>query len=128
MSDFLSGLPPLKKKKPGAVKVAPPTVDALSKEEVSALKAAFIARSNKEDARYTQAVDSEYWFAVCFQSRSQKNAFLKAMGITLWGDKYLDGARIADKFGITLPGALPSKPLKALDPILVDLVAPELKL
>ena len=128
MDDFLSGLPPLKKKKPGAVKAPVPTVDALAKEEVGALKAAFIARSNKENERYTQAVDSEYWFAVCFQSRAQKNAFLKAMGITLWGDKYLDGARIADKFGITLPGALPSKPLKALDPILSDLVAGELRL
>ena len=75
-----------------------------------------------------RAVDSEYWVAICFQSRAQKEAFIKGMGLSLYGDKYLDGARIASKFGIVLPTALASKPLKKLDSGLADMVAEELKL
>lgn len=111
MSDFLDGLPPMKKKKAVApVPVEPAGV--VAEREVSALRDAFIARSEKKNARYTQAVDSEYWFCVCFQSRAQKEAFLKALGLQVYGDKYLDGARVAHKFGVVLPATLPTKALK----------------
>ncbi len=119
MSDFLDGLPPLKKKAT-ATPIIPAAV--IAEAEISALKKAFIERSNKENARYTQAVDSEYWFTICFQSRAQKTAFLKALDLEVYGDKYLDGSRIAHKFGVKLPAALPSKPLKKLDAKLTALV------
>ncbi len=112
--DFLDGLPPMKKRKPGAAVPLKPAGE-VAVAEISALKKAFIDRSEKENARYTQAVDSEYWFCVCFQSRAQKDAFLKALGLTVYGDKYLDGARVAHKFGVVLPGVMPTKPLKRPD-------------
>ena len=125
--NLLKGLPTIKAKR--KTQNAPfvteqpvePAAETAAKE-ISALKAAFIARSDQENARYTQAVDSEYWFCVCFQSREQKNAFLLQSGLHLWGNKYLDGKNVAAKLNITLPSALPSKALKKLDVKLVELV------
>ena len=127
--NLLDGLPKMTAKakpkastpQPVAVQIVEPA-NLSAEREISALKAAFIERSDKENARYTQAVDSEYWFAVCFQSREQKNEFLKASGLHLWGNKYIDGKHVAAKLKITLPASLPSKSLKKLDPKLSALV------
>ncbi len=105
------GLPTFKKR--AAVASAPvEPAAAVAEREISAVRQSFIDRAEKENQRYTAAVDSEYWFAVCFQNRAQKEAFLKALGLELYGDKYLDGGRVAHKFGVTLPAALATKPLK----------------
>ena len=53
-----------------------------------------------------EATDTEFWFAVCFQSRDQKDAFLLATG---WmeqtgdSDKYLDGQKLAQALNVKLP-------------------------
>jgi hypothetical protein len=49
--------------------------------------------------------DSEYWCALCFETREQKNAFLKAVGAFEEGDKYLDGVGMAKRLGIDLPAS-----------------------
>lgn len=49
--------------------------------------------------------DSEFWIAVCFQSREQKEAFLRALNLLDHGDKYLDGYVVAEKLGVELPGS-----------------------
>jgi hypothetical protein len=72
-------------------------------EAISETLAAFKKRRKDEAARIDNALDSEYWFAVCFLSREQKEAFLKALGWDSQGDKYLDGTLIAEKLGIVLP-------------------------
>lgn len=58
-------------------------------------------------AKQSQAIelanDTEYWFAVYFQSREQKEAFLKAMAWFEHGDKYIDGRHAAKLQGIELP-------------------------
>lgn len=71
--------------------------------EASALLTAFKARSNERDAHYKTAMDSEFWFAVCFATREQKDAFLQAKAWVLAGDKYLDGAVVAELMGVELP-------------------------
>jgi len=71
--------------------------------ELSAALSAFKERTDNEQKRFKLAVDTEYWFCVCFQSREQKDAFLAAMEWTKIGDKYLDGTKVAKKLGVKLP-------------------------
>lgn len=66
------------------------------------LKQAFKDRRMVEADRFRAATDSEYWFAVCFPTRAEKDAFLKAAGLWEHGDKYLDGRVVADTLGINL--------------------------
>jgi hypothetical protein len=73
--------------------------------ELDALQTAFGDRTRKERQRFVAATDSEYWFAVCFQSREQKERFLLALNWVRFGDKYLDGTLLAEKLGIALPPA-----------------------
>lgn len=78
-------------------------VEIDSAAEMSALKSGFIERANRENERREKATDSEYWCCLCFQSREQVEAFLRATG---WGPaaaKYIDGQRVAASMGIDLP-------------------------
>lgn len=72
--------------------------------EFQALQKGFADRAKKEADRFQQATDSEFWFAVCFKSRDEKEAFLKAIGVRkkLMGDKYLDGRQLAKVLGVDL--------------------------
>lgn len=72
-------------------------------QETSAVLAGFKARAKAEQERFQLATDSEFWFAIAFQSRDQKEAFLDALGWLEFGDKYLDGPQLAEMLGISLP-------------------------
>ena len=74
-------------------------------KETSAVLAAFIARSKAEQERFLLATDSEYWVGLCFQTREQKEHFLREAKLLQAGDKYIDGALLAKRMGITLPPA-----------------------
>lgn len=63
--------------------------------EFTALEQGIRDRAKTERDRFKRATDSEYWFAVCFTSREEKDAFLRAAGLTSLGDKYLDGGQLA---------------------------------
>lgn len=67
----------------------------------------FRARHREEAGRFEQTTDSEHWFAVCFDSREQKEAFLRALkwAQAVEADKYLNGVALAAKIGVTLPEA-----------------------
>jgi hypothetical protein len=71
--------------------------------EVSEVLAGFKQRARAEQDRFELATDSEFWFAVCFQSREQKEVFLQALNWFQHGDKYLNGNLIADAIGVDLP-------------------------
>lgn len=51
------------------------------------------------------ANETEYWFAVYFQTVEQKNAFLTGIKYTgeKVGDKYIDGQDLAKHLGVELP-------------------------
>lgn len=66
-------------------------------DEAAALTAAFRSRTQQENDRFRRATDSEYWIAVCFTSRDDKEAFLTEFGLTDLGDKYLDGTKLAER-------------------------------
>lgn len=78
-------------------------IEADKQAEASAILTAFRQRANDEKARIKLATDSEFWFAVCFVTREQKDTFLAAMGWNLIGDKYLDGELLALMLDIELP-------------------------
>ena len=74
-----------------------------SKADLDAVKKGFRDRLKAENKRKVDATDSEYWFCVCFQSRAQSEAFLREIGWRKFGDKYLDGVKVAKMMGIELP-------------------------
>ena len=78
-------------------------VEVDAREELTELQKGFAQRRHEESRRRELATDSEYWFAVCFSSREQKEHFLKALNLIADGDKYLDGYKVAEKFGVVLP-------------------------
>jgi len=85
----------------------PDALEALCGADDSALLEAFKGRANAESARLIDATDSEFWIAVCFQTREQKEEFLKKAGLWQLGDKYLDGTKVAKAMGIKLESPVP---------------------
>jgi hypothetical protein len=81
------------------------TNEEVAVKETSAVLQAFIARSKAEQARFLLATDSEYWVGLCFQTREQKEHFLREAKLLQAGDKYIDGALLAKRMGIELPAA-----------------------
>jgi hypothetical protein len=81
------------------------TNEEVAVKETSAVLQAFIARSKAEQARFLLATDSEYWVGLCFQTREQKEHFLREAKLLQAGDKYIDGALLAKRMGIELPPA-----------------------
>jgi hypothetical protein len=89
--------------------------------ETSALLSGFQDRARQEAARFELATDSEFWFAVYFQSREQKEAFLQLLDWLSEGDKYLNGLALAEKLGLKLPEVKLPKP-RPFSPKLLKLV------
>jgi hypothetical protein len=96
---------------------------AVMADEFAAIRA---ARDQQRQA-VELANDSEYWFAVYFQTREQKEAFLQKMMAadgTPWseqGDKYLDGQQLAKRHGIDVPPRPAPYKVGKLDKKLTDL-------
>lgn len=70
-------------------------IEADSAQELTAMEQAYRDRARAEADRFTAATDSEFWFAVCFTSRDEKEDFLREFGAARLGDKYLDGRALA---------------------------------
>ena len=81
------------------------TNEVVAQKETSAVLEAFKARAKAEQARFALATDTEYWVGLCFQTREQKEHFLREAKLLQHGDKYIDGALLAKRMGITLPVA-----------------------
>lgn len=80
-----------------------------SRAELDALAEGFRKRRARENDRFADATDSEYWFAVCFKNRRDKEAFLAAIKAGRLGDKYLDGYALAKLLGVELPSEPPAE-------------------
>jgi hypothetical protein len=74
------------------------------KIEMDAVRSAYADRIANQRKQVADAIDTEFWFAVYFRSREQKNQFLHAIGMLAEADKYIDGERLADTLGIDLAG------------------------
>lgn len=97
------------------------SVQADSDVEVSVMAQAIAAEKKQRRDAYRTMVDPEFWFAVCFQNREQKEVFLKSVGWFEHGDKYLDGLWVAKKLGIKIePILLEAKSIRAAPKLLRD--------
>ena len=72
-------------------------LEADSAAELTELERAYRDRAKNEAGRFKAATDSEYWVAVCFKSRAEKEKFLQDFGLDPLGDKYLDGKKVAQR-------------------------------
>lgn len=88
--------------------------------DTEAMLAVMKGDGGKETTRLGLATDTEFWFAVWFETREQKEAFLAALNWDVLGQKYLDGLTLAATLAIDLPsrpsvmrtsGARPDKKL-----------------
>lgn len=78
------------------------TLETASAREVTAVAESFRARAARDQERYRLATDTEFWVALCFKSRQEKDLFLARAGLDGLGDKYIDGAALARRLGIDL--------------------------
>lgn len=103
------------KKEPVKTKAVNETTD-LEKDmhemekELTAEQVAFRAQLKSEKGAMDTAVDSGFWFCVCFVSFDHKEEFLKKSGLEVYGNKYLDGHKLAKSLGIELTTPLPKRP------------------
>lgn len=93
----------------------PEEAEAEALAEVSEILSGFRGRAKREDQRFVDATDSEYWVAICFQTRDQKEEFLQKAKWADLGDKYLDGMAVAKVMGIKLQSRIPALPSLRLD-------------
>jgi hypothetical protein len=70
------------------------TLEESCREEIGEAEQSFRARMAREDTRRRLATDSEFWFAVYFESREGKDRFLRKYGLANIGDKYLPGRAV----------------------------------
>jgi hypothetical protein len=77
------------------------------REEISDLWKKLKAAAKAERDRFVEITDSEYWVALCFQTREQKEEFLQKLGLLELGDKYLDGLEVAKKLKVKIESGTP---------------------
>ena len=93
--------------------------------ELGAVEAAFRAREEREAIRMSNEIDSENWFAVVFETRAQKEEFLRRINLLDLGDKYFDGRDVADLLGVELsPSGREYRPEARIDSKLAALADP----
>ncbi|WP_440901641.1 hypothetical protein, partial [Actinosynnema sp.] len=70
--------------------------------ELEAVLAAFRA-ADTAPGPARLVTDSPHWYAVCFPLRAHKEAFLTAIGLPPFADKYVDGHHLAAVLHVALP-------------------------
>lgn len=108
----------------------PGTLEGDATEEVSEILQTILEERQQLRDKFRLRADREYFVCICFQSKEQKEDFLRQMGWLSWGDRYLDGLRCAEALGFDLePVMLPQvkvelkTPKKLRKEVLADAVA-----
>ena len=75
--------------------------EGMAKRVLGEVEQAFKDRATAEQKRMEEAVDSEYWICLVFQTRAQKDEFLTKCGANPMnmGDKYIEGPDFARLIG-----------------------------
>lgn len=82
------------------------SVEETANQEVDDMMAQIREDRKSNAERFRDIEGGEFWFCVCFQSRSQKEEFLKKLmdkfdpGNNSFGDKYVSGLELAALLGI----------------------------
>lgn len=81
--------------------------------EVSAVLQHILDEKKLRRDQYRTMLDHEFWVALCFQNREQKERFLELVGWTDLGDKYIDGLKVAERLDVPIePENLPLKDVR----------------
>lgn len=93
------------------------------RDTVETIRTEFMKRSDADKARFEAATDSEFWVAVCFQSRAQKEAFIDAVN---WpgvdrDTRYVDGVRLAKALDLPIQAETFRPPAEKPNQSMVDL-------
>lgn len=88
-------------------------IEANADREVDIALSELLAQRRQQKERWRTTNDDEFWFAVCFQSRAQKEEFLARLGLADLGDKYLDGLRVSTRLGVPIEPIPLEKPATA---------------
>lgn len=78
----------------------PASLEELEKsvlDELGEVESSFRERLKRENSRFLDMCDTEYWFAVCFTSRKQKEEFMTKIGIDP-ELKYVEGREMAKAY------------------------------
>lgn len=94
---------------PGLPPIDETDAETIANREVSDMMA-MIREQRKNNAEIFRDIESgEFWFCVCFQSRSQKEDFIAQLLDKFpgpspddFGDKYISGLELADALGIPI--------------------------
>jgi hypothetical protein len=95
---------------PGLPPIDETDTEAIANREVADMMT-LIRENRKNNAERFRDIESgEFWFCVCFQSRSQKEAFVQKLldtfaphwNIEHFGDKYISGLELAEMLGIPI--------------------------
>jgi len=89
----------VKKERPAPEKI---DVEAESKKELTEMQTKFKADAAREAKSMQDNNDSAYWCCLIFQTRAQKEEFLRNAGLIDLGDQYLDGIEVAQKLKIPI--------------------------
>lgn len=81
------------------------SVQGNARAELAAVQTAFYKRRDKTSQKSFAHADTEYWFAAIFETRDQKDHFLRAIGLYDEADKYIDGRSLAEHMGVELPAS-----------------------
>lgn len=77
-------------------------VEAAVEVEMSDTLRLLLEAKKRQRDLYRISNDDEFWVAVCFQSREQKESFLAALKLADLGDKYIDGLQVAQRLGVAI--------------------------
>jgi hypothetical protein len=76
-------------------------------EGYSELLKGFKERAAEEAKRFDEEGESDFYSVLCFASRAQRDEFASKIGIKQDDNQYLDGLKVAAKFGINIESTTP---------------------
>ena len=98
------------------------TAEKAARDDVNAAFADIHAARKQQQQRMKDAGDTEFWFAMHFQNRAQKEQFLELLKLLPLGDKYIDGWEAAKVLGVKLDRVTqPYNKVGAIDKKFADL-------
>jgi hypothetical protein len=78
----------------------PNDLEASATAEMSEIVRLIREKKKESSDRFRIANDTDYWVALCFQCREQRDEFLRKAGWSDVGEKYLNGLEIARRLGV----------------------------
>jgi len=95
---------------PGLPVIKSDDVEFVVNQETDDMMASIRENRKNNAERFRDIEAGEFWFCVCFQSRSQKDEFIKKLlekyspgdNVERFGDKYLSGLELAEMLGIDI--------------------------